>query len=261
MYRFWVFVHILGVFGFLVSHGVSIGVAFQLRKERDPRRIVGLLELSAASVRGFYAALVVLLLGGVVAGFLGHWWSRAWIWAAIGLLILVSVAMWGLASPYYRRVGLVARAMADGSTAVSEEQLGGILRSGRPLTVAGIGFAGLLAILYLMMFKPSLGISTGTEPATTAADVTVAASNLAFDADTLRAPAGRAFTILFENEEAVPHNVSIYAEPDGNETLFKGEIITGPGSITYEVGALEDGTYVFVCDVHPAQMTGTFEVG
>jgi plastocyanin len=261
VYRFWVFLHILGVFGFLISHGVSMGVTFQLRKERDPRRIVGLLELSATSVRGFYAAMIVLLLGGVVAGFLGHWWSRAWIWAAIGLLILVSVAMWALASPYYRRVGLVARAIADGSTAVSGEQLEGILRSRRPLTVAAIGFAGLLAILYLMMFKPSLGISTGTAPPTTTADVTVGAANVAFGADMLRAPAGRPFTLLFENEEAVPHNVSIYSDQSRSRALFTGEIITGPGSITYEIGALEAGSYVFVCDVHPAQMTGTFEVG
>jgi plastocyanin len=261
VYRFWVFIHILGVFGFLLSHGVSMGVTFQLRKERDPRRIVALLELSSASVRGFYAALLVLLLGGVVAGFLGHWWSRAWIWSAIGLLIVVSIAMSTLASPYYRRVGLVARAMADGSTAVSAEQLEGILRSRRPLTVAAIGIAGLLAILYLMMFKPSLGISTGTEPPTATADVTVVAKNVAFDPDTLRAPANQAFTILFENEEAVAHNVSIYADEAQSEALFTGEIITGPGSTTYEVGALDPGTYVFVCDVHPAQMTGTFEVG
>jgi plastocyanin len=261
VYRFWVFVHILGVFGFLISHGVSMGVTFQLRKERDPRRIVALLELSAASVRGFYAALAVLLLGGVVAGFLGHWWSRAWIWSAIGLLIVVSIAMSTLASPYYRRVGLVARAMADGSTAVSAEQLDGILTSRRPLTVSAIGFAGLLAILYLMMFKPSLGISAGAEPTTSTADVTVAAKNVAFDPGTLRAPADRAFTILFENEEAVAHNVSIYSDETRSQALFTGEIITGPGSITYEVGALDAGTYVFVCDVHPAQMTGTFEVG
>jgi plastocyanin len=261
VYRFWVFVHILGVFGFLTSHGVSVGVTFQLRRERDPRRVVGLLELSAAAIRWFYGSLLILLVGGVVAGFLGHWWSRAWIWASIGVLVLVSVVMAGVKSPHNRRVGLVARAMADGSTAVSAEQLEGILRSRRPLTVAGIGFAGLLAILYLMMFKPALGLSSGTEPPTTSADVTVAASNLAFDTDTLRAPSGRPFTIRFDNEEAVPHNVSIYADPDGSEALFTGEIITGPGSITYEVGALEAGTYQFVCDVHPAQMTGTFEVG
>lgn len=261
MYRWWVFLHLLGVFGFLIAHGVSMGVTFQLRKERDPRRIVGLLELSATSVRGFYAALLVLLLGGVVAGFLGHWWSRPWIWASIGVLILVSVAMWALASPYYRRVGLVARAMADGSTAVSGEQLEGILRSRRPLTIATIGFAGLLAILYMMMFKPSFGLSTGTEPAGSAADVVVSALNVAFGTDTLQAPADRAFTILFENEEAVPHNVSIYTDESRSRALFTGEIITGPGSIDYEVGALEAGTYVFVCDVHPAQMTGMFEVG
>jgi plastocyanin len=260
MYQWWKFVHIVGVFGFLISHGVSIGVTFQLRRERDPRRIVGLLELSATSIRAFYASLLVLLAGGVVAGFLGDWWSRAWIWASVALLVLVSVVMALVKSPYNRRVGLVARAMAAGSTAVGDEQLDQLLRSRRPLTVAAIGFAGLLAILYLMMFKPSLGFSTGATPVPPAAEVAVAARNVAFDPDSLTAPADQAFELFLDNEEAVPHNVSIYADETRTEALFTGEIITGPGSITYQVGPLSAGTYVFVCDVHPAQMTGTFVV-
>lgn len=262
LYRWWVFLHIGGgVFGFLISHGVSIAVTFRLRKERNPGRIVTLLELSGTSVRGLYVSLALLLLGGVVAGFLGDWWSQAWIWASIVLLALTSVAMLALARPYYRRVGLVARAMADGSTAVSREQLDSILRSGRPIAVAVIGFAGLLLILYLMMFKPSLGLSTGTTPAPVGADVQVSARDIAFNTDTLTAPADRAFELFFENEEAVPHNVSIYRDESRSEALFTGEIITGPGSITYQVGPLAAGTYVFVCDVHPPQMTGVFEVG
>jgi plastocyanin len=261
VYRWWVFLHIVGVFGFLISHGVSIGVTFQLRKERDPRRIVGLLELSGTSVRAFYASLVVLLGGGIVAGFLGHWWSQAWIWVSLGLLVLISVVMSVVASPYNRRVGLVARAMAGGSTAVSEEQLESILRSSRPITVAAIGFAGLLAILYLMMFKPSLGLSGGASQPPAGADLGVSANNIAFSAERLTAPADRAFELFFENEEAVPHNVSIYADESRSQTLFEGEIITGPDSVTYRIGPIAAGTYVFLCDVHPAQMTGTLEVG
>src|SRR5438093_2900212 len=73
MYRWWVFVHVVGVFGFLVSHGVSMYVTFELRGTRDPKRMVSLLELSGSSVRAFYWSFGVLLAGGVVAGFLGHW--------------------------------------------------------------------------------------------------------------------------------------------------------------------------------------------
>jgi plastocyanin len=260
LYRWWVFVHIVGVFAFLVSHGVSMAVTFKLRKERDPARIVNLLELSGASVKAFYGALLVLLTGGIVAGFLGDWWSRAWIWGSVATLVLTSVAMWTLASPYYRRVGLVARAMADGSTAVTGEQLDSMLRSRRPIAIAAIGFTGLLFILYMMMFKPSFGLSTETAPAPVGAEVEVSAANLAFSTDTLTAPADRAFEVFFDNREAVPHNVSIYRDESRSEALFTGEIITGPDSVTYRLGPLAAGTYVFVCDVHPAQMTGTFAV-
>src|SRR6476659_7345581 len=102
MYQWWVFVHLIGVFAFLASHGVSMTVAFRLRKERDPRRIADLLQLSASAIRGFYAALAVLLAGGIVAGFLGHLWGRAWIWSAIGVLVLTTAFMYAVASPYYR---------------------------------------------------------------------------------------------------------------------------------------------------------------
>lgn len=99
MYQWWVFVHLVGVFGFLAAHGVSMGVMLRLRTERDPRRVSELLELSAWSIRGFYAALGVLLVGGVAAAFVGHLWSERWIWTAIGILVVTSVAMTNMARP------------------------------------------------------------------------------------------------------------------------------------------------------------------
>jgi uncharacterized membrane protein len=154
MYRWWVFVHIVGVFGFLLAHGVSVGVSFRLRRERDPQRIAALLELSGSSLALFNGSVVVLLVAGVVAGFLGHWWGQGWIWTALGLLVATSVAMSVLARPFYKRIRLIAEALSSGSEAVTEEQFVSILRSSRPLTIAGLGFAALLVILWLMMFKP-----------------------------------------------------------------------------------------------------------
>jgi plastocyanin len=211
-------------------------------------------------VSWFYASLVVLLLGGVVAGFLGDWWGHAWIWASLGILVVTSLAMLGMARPYYRRVGVVARAMAGGSTAVSPEQLDEILRGPRPVTLAWIGFLGLLAIMYLMMFKPSLGLGAGAAPPP-AADVRLVAEGIAFDAGTVSAPAGRAFTILLDNRDPVPHDVAIYTDRTRAEQRFDGEDIIGPRTITYRVPALRPGTYFFLCTVHPQQMTGTLVAG
>jgi plastocyanin len=261
VYQWWVFVHLVGVFGFLASHGVSMTVAFRLRKERDPRRIADLLQLSSSSIRGFYYSLVVLLAGGIVAGFLGHWWGRAWIWAAIGVLVLTTLAMYRMASPYYRRVGFVARAKAEGGTSVTDEQLDEIMRSPRSTAVIVIGVAGLLVILYLMLFKPMLGFSS-PGPTVSGNQVAVVAQQLSFDSGTLHAPAGSAFQIVFDNRDAgVPHNVSIYRDSSAADALFTGEVVTGPATVTYDVPSLPAGSYFFRCDVHPSQMTGTVVAG
>ncbi len=154
MYRWVVYLHIVGVFGFLTAHGVSVAVAFRLRKERDPARILVLHELSGSSMRWFYISIALLLGAGVLAGFMGGWWDQGWIWTALAVLVATGVAMGLVASPYYKRIGFVARALASGSTAVSEEQFTAILTSRRPYVLAGIGFGATLFILWLMMFKP-----------------------------------------------------------------------------------------------------------
>jgi Predicted integral membrane protein (DUF2269) len=153
-YQWWVFLHIAGVFAFLVAHGVSVGVAFRLRRERDPRRIMALLDLSSWSISLMYIGILLLLTGGIVAGFVGDWWGSGWIWVSLGTLIVVIVSMYAMASGYYKRLRLIVGAIADGSQAVSEEQLAGLLEGPRPWILAVIGFGGLLFILYLMLFKP-----------------------------------------------------------------------------------------------------------
>ncbi len=259
MYQWWVFVHLVGVFGFLLSHGVSVMVTFRLRKERDPGRITHLLEVSGTSIKGFYWSLAVLLVGGVVAGFLGHWWGQGWIWAAIATLVIVSLAMYAMARPYYRRVGLVARAMAGGSQAVTDAQLDQILRGSRPNTVAAIGMVGLGFILYLMLFKPTFGFGS-TTAATGPNQVKVVAKGIAFTTKTIAAPASQPFDLIFDNQDGgVPHNVAIYTDSSAATPLFVGTIVTGPRVTTYHVPALQPGTYFFRCDVHH-QMTGTVTV-
>jgi plastocyanin len=260
VYQWWVFVHLVGVLAFLGAHGVSMTVLLRLRKERDPQKVSDLLALSSSSITAFYYALGLLLVGGIVAGFLGHWWGRAWIWAAIGVLVVVSVAMYAMARPYYRRVGFVARAMAEGSQAVTADQFDEILRAPRPMTVAGIGVVGLLVILYLMVLKPTLGFSTQeatVSPTSGGAGVEVTARNILFDTSRLTVPAARAFTLVFHNDDpGTPHNVAIYTDSSASESLFVGKIFSGKTTMSYEVPALPPGSYFFRCDVHP-QMNGT----
>jgi plastocyanin len=232
-------------------------VTFRLRAERDPARAVTLLEISSSTITAFYVSMAVLLLGGIVAAFDGGWWGYGWIWASLATLAAIIVAMYALARPYYQRIRFVATALAEGSHAVTPEQFEKLLRAHQPLSIAGIGFAGLALILYLMLFKPTLGMAPAVAGQTTGGgpEITLGASELAFDVSRLTAPAEESLTLRFSNDSSVAHNVSIYGR-DG-ESLFTGEIFTGPRAVEYAIPALAAGSYQFVCDVHPQQMTGT----
>jgi len=95
--------------------------------------------------------------------------------------------------------------------------------------------------------------------------VQVAAKGIAYDKSCLAAPAGAAFTVVFNNEDAgIPHNFEIFTNPSASKRLGGAtgptDFFSGPKSMTYQVGALPAGTYYFQCDVHPQQMHGTFVV-
>src|SRR5436309_391258 len=72
-YRWWVFIHLAGVFGFLLAHGASVSALFRLRKERDREKIRQLIQFSGSTIRLFYISLLVLVVGGVGAGLQAHW--------------------------------------------------------------------------------------------------------------------------------------------------------------------------------------------
>jgi plastocyanin len=88
-----------------------------------------------------------------------------------------------------------------------------------------------------------------------AADVTITAQGIAYTTTAVTAPAGKPFTIAFDNQDpGVPHDVVI--KDAGGAELFKGDLVTGPKVVIYDVPALPAGQYTFVCTVHP-NMTGT----
>jgi plastocyanin len=91
------------------------------------------------------------------------------------------------------------------------------------------------------------------------ATVELAAANIAFEPTNLSVPADVPFTIEFDNRDSAQHNVQIYDNPDHSGTaVFEGEIVTGPTTVAYRVDPLAEGTYFFLCVVHP-QMTGEIE--
>ena len=92
-------------------------------------------------------------------------------------------------------------------------------------------------------------------------ELSLSASQVAFDATCLAAPAGQAFTITFDNKDAgTEHNVAIYPQKSGSDAIFAGTITTGPSTTTYQVDGLDAGSYRFECQIHPTTMSGTFIV-
>jgi plastocyanin len=261
MHRWWVFLHIAGAFGFLMAHGVSAYVTLRLPKERDPARVSQLLELSASSVGFMWNSIGLLLIGGIAAGFTGQFWGQGWIWAAIVILVVVTGAMYAMGTTWAKRLRTISGAMVGGTEAVSRPQFEEILRSKRPYTIAAIGFVGLLAILWLMIFKPTLGFGGVPEcPAGTDTITVCAFDDQAFVPDHLQLPASESVELAFDNRDGgVQHNVAIYRDESAEESLFVGDLIAGADTVTYDVPALDPGEYYFRCDVHP-QMNGSVEV-
>lgn len=161
MYSWLVFLHIAGALGFMLAHGASASAAFALRRERRLERVQALLELSASSYGVMCLSLLVLLVSGIAAGFLGGWWGRGWIWASLGLLIAIGVAMsvWGsriyggarkaAGLPYFEN-GKQQPPLRPAGAAEIEARLA----QGHPLPLTAIGLGGLGVILWLMVFKP-----------------------------------------------------------------------------------------------------------
>jgi hypothetical protein len=162
MYQFLMFLHVIGVFGFLMAHGISTGVAFALRSERQLERVRALLLLSAKSYPVMYSSLALLVIVGVVLGFMGSWWGRVWIWLSLILLVAIIAFMSRFGSRFYgearKAVGLPMYYNRNDSQTplepLSAEAIDAALSKGNPLLLTVIGFGGIVAIAWLMMFKP-----------------------------------------------------------------------------------------------------------
>jgi hypothetical protein len=125
--------------------------------------------------------------------------------------------------------------------------------------------AGVLAAPSPTPSPPPVAGQLACSPQAGVTTLALSAQNTSFDKACLAMTPDAAFSIDFTNNDAgVQHNVAIYNNAAAT-TLLGGatsatDVITGPNSTTYSVGALPVGTYFFRCDVHPTQMTGTFVV-
>ena len=159
MYLWIVLLHVIGAFLFVLSHGVAAWMALAIRGERDRARLGALLSLSSLSMSGVYLGLLLLLIGGVWAGIAGDHFGRGWIWASLGILVVVIAVMYLVATPFFIRlrgaVGVPARSSEpDPTLYANDEELAALVGRAPVVPIIVVGAGGLLLILWLMVLKP-----------------------------------------------------------------------------------------------------------
>jgi plastocyanin len=97
-----------------------------------------------------------------------------------------------------------------------------------------------------------------------AGGASVVATDNKFDKASLDAPAAQKFTVTFNNNGKVKHNLHFY-DKAGGKTLADGAgsdstFVDGGKSETLTFTTPAAGTYYFQCDLHPDQMNGKFTV-
>src|SRR5918994_398832 len=184
----------------------------------------------------------------------------------LGIVVFLVALLWGFSRLL---LGVTATAATVTATVVA---LGILVISAvaanrhtiRSSTIgAAFGATAGLAMLAGGIALAVVGSGEAEEPGENGAHgttVELVAANIAFEPTTLSAPADTPFTIEFDNRDSgQQHNVEIFDNPERSGTpVFEGELITGPATVEYSVDPLAEGTYFFLCVVHP-QMTGQIE--
>ena len=132
-------------------------VLYAIRGERDRFRIQGFLGFSAKTVKAMYVSMAAVVGTGLWLGIeVNALFGLRWYWGSLILLAVTTALMWFIARPFGKRVRAACEMRPSGVPRISDAELNRILRSPRTHLINAIGIIGLAAILYLMVFRPTL---------------------------------------------------------------------------------------------------------
>ena len=156
MYDILRFLHLLSAMAYFLFHGAVASVTFAIRRDPGPTRIEALSAVMIYAYKGAPIAGVVLVLTGILMGFLGRWWGDRWLWASLGLLLMIGVLMNRLGKASITEDFSAGR---DRQVQIAPHARGSIPVAIRafflqPMFFAVTGLIGLAIVLWLMMFKP-----------------------------------------------------------------------------------------------------------
>jgi hypothetical protein len=149
-----VFAHLIGLVLFALSHGVAVLMSFRVRAERDPRTIGALLGLSKLAIGPAYIGLLLLIIGGLGAAWIGELFGKPWLIASIVVFLVVIAIMYMVATPYYAGIRQALGEPGSETPAATPDQLAAMLDTRRPEVLAATGVLGFVVLVWLMVLKP-----------------------------------------------------------------------------------------------------------
>jgi uncharacterized membrane protein len=155
MYQFVLFLHLLGVVILVSALSYTLGGFFRAQRAATLGGVRSALGFVPIAERMIPVAMLLILASGLYMVGDGHWgWSTGWVDVAIALFVLMSVLGIGVEG---KRIGAMletATELGDGPVPAEVDAM----RNDPVLThVAVFGAWQIIAFLYLMTNKPSLG--------------------------------------------------------------------------------------------------------
>ena len=158
LYPWIVIGHVFFVIVAFGAHGVSAFSVFRVRAATDRTELRTLLDLSGVSLAVAGITLLIAIALGIWAAIIGGHFARMWPWAAIVVVVLVTVAMTPLAAGPMREIrtalgigndksGVPLVPGSDADIATARAKL-------RPEATLIIGVVGLAVLVWLMEGKP-----------------------------------------------------------------------------------------------------------
>lgn len=157
-YPWIVYLHLFAAFVYMLVHGVEAAIMWHFSREADPERSLTFFN-SLPRLTLLRVIFVWLVVSGLAAGFMLPWWRQGWMWASLGILILMGVLMNRFGNAYFDLIARTAGGAIHEKNHETNHQAGmqafqKARRSWHPIGVTAIGLVGLGLILWLMMFKP-----------------------------------------------------------------------------------------------------------
>lgn len=150
--------HVFFVVVAFAAHGVSAFSSFGIKRSSDRAELRTLLDLSETSPVAAGIGLLIVVVLGIWAAIIGGHFSRAWPWVAIGVLVVVTVAMTPLAANPMRAMraalGMGKEKSGAPPTPGTDAELAAAQAKLRPEATTAVGVLELLILVWLMEAKP-----------------------------------------------------------------------------------------------------------